>query len=272
MLSKLLPIAVCFSIFSFSSFSQSYEINLTNGVLTEKNKYEFDVIIKSLSGNFELTSYQVSLSYNFNNAGSLNFSYINGTSQLNNIPIIGIGIFGNNNDFILTFASLPNIDTIGENETKVGRFLLSCTESFSEKDMRIYWNFTGDIVTILTGSGFGNITNPSNHFPKGPNYNILNNSDIENFGIIENFELLQNYPNPFNPSTTIKYKVPSDSFIQIKIFNVLGEEVRSLVNESLSRGVYEVKFDAGSFPSGYYIYALYANNNIIDNKKMILIK
>jgi hypothetical protein len=53
---------------------------------------------------------------------------------------------------------------------------------------------------------------------------------------------------------------------------VLGEEVKTLVDEFLTRGVYEVRFDAESLPSGYYIYSLYANNKMIENKKMILIK
>ena len=232
-----------------------------------------------------MTSYQVSLNYHFINKGELNFSYINGTSELNNIPMVAIGIFQNDNDSVLTFASLPGIDsaaqidTIGENEKLVGKFLLNSTISLAEEDLLISWNFAGSAVTILTGSGFTDITNPDNHFPEANKNNYgLNKSGTEDSGsseeiaVVDKFELLQNYPNPFNPTTTIKYKVPYDSFIQVKIFNVLGEEVKNLIGDFFSPGIYEVKFGAESLPSGYYIYSFYANNNIIDKKKMILLK
>jgi len=285
MLTKLIPSAICLFIFSLNSFPQSYQITITNGVLVDNYDYEFDVVIKSLSGNLELTSYQAALNHHFINKGELKFSYINGTSELNNIPLVAIGIFGNSNDSILTFASLPGIDSakeidiIGENETIVGRFLLSSTISLAEEDLFISWNFASNAVTILTGSGFTDITNPANHFPEAEtnNYN-LNKSGTEDPGsseeavVIDKFELMQNYPNPFNPTTIIKYKVPSESFVQVKIFNVLSEEVKSLVGKFFSPGIYEVKFEAESLSNGYYIYCLYANNNIIDKKKMILLK
>lgn len=275
MFTKKLPIAICFFILSLNSFAEPYYIMVTNGSLNEINKYQFDVVIKSISGNLELTSYQVSLKYNINR-NQLSFSYINGTSELNNIPEVGIGVLGYD-DSVLTFASLPGADIITENEVKIGRFEISSNESLEGEDLNLYWNFNGEVETILTGTGFNNITNPSNHFPGNQNYHPINKPamNYENVSeelLPENFELLQNYPNPFNPSTTIKYKVPSDSFIQVKLFNILGEEVRRLVDEFVSPGIYELKLNAESLPSGYYLYSLYADNKVIDNKKMILIK
>ena len=85
------------------------------------------------------------------------------------------------------------------------------------------------------------------------------------------FLLYQNYPNPFNPNTTIKYNIPEQSFISIKLFDVLGREVRTLVNEEKAIGNYEVDFEAFNLPSGIYIYRLQAGD-FIETKKMVLLK
>jgi hypothetical protein len=85
------------------------------------------------------------------------------------------------------------------------------------------------------------------------------------------FSLQQNYPNPFNPMTTIKYEIPELSFVTIKIYDVLGNEIASLVNEEKPVGTYEVEFDATNLPSGIYFYQLSAGD-FISTKKMILIK
>ncbi|MBT8378769.1 MAG: T9SS type A sorting domain-containing protein, partial [Ignavibacteria bacterium] len=85
------------------------------------------------------------------------------------------------------------------------------------------------------------------------------------------FSLSQNFPNPFNPNTIIKYQIPEISFITLKVFDVVGNEVVTLVNEELSAGEYEVEFDGSGLSSGIYFYQLKAGN-FIQTKKMILLK
>ncbi|GAB4127570.1 MAG: hypothetical protein Fur0015_01210 [Ignavibacteriales bacterium] len=87
------------------------------------------------------------------------------------------------------------------------------------------------------------------------------------------YVLSQNYPNPFNPSTTIKYQLPEASFVQLKVFNSLGQEVATLVNEFKPAGVYADQFSTANYelPSGIYFYQLKAGNFISTNK-MILMK
>jgi hypothetical protein len=85
------------------------------------------------------------------------------------------------------------------------------------------------------------------------------------------FSVEQNYPNPFNPATTIAFHVPSSSVVSVKVFDVLGREVATLLNEEKSAGDYSVQFDASKLSSGVYIYRLQAGS-FTDSKKMVLMK
>ncbi len=85
------------------------------------------------------------------------------------------------------------------------------------------------------------------------------------------FELNQNYPNPFNPSTTIQFAVPKAGNYSVKVFNVLGQEVATLLNGEIGSGLHKVTFDAGNLSSGIYVYRL-VGNNVNISKKMILTK
>ena len=96
--------------------------------------------------------------------------------------------------------------------------------------------------------------------------NIANDNNVE-----YNFSLNQNYPNPFNPSTKISYQIPERSFITIKVYSILGKEVRTLVEEEQPAGNYEVEFDAPNLRSGIYFYQLKAGG-FVETKKMILLR
>jgi hypothetical protein len=85
------------------------------------------------------------------------------------------------------------------------------------------------------------------------------------------FELMQNYPNPFNPATTIIFSVPKTSFITIKIYDILGREIKTLVNEEKSAGNYSVQFTGSNLSSGIYFYRL-QSGNYSQTKKLILLK
>ena len=94
--------------------------------------------------------------------------------------------------------------------------------------------------------------------------------------VITTFRLEQNYPNPFNPSTTIKFSIPSVDMghapsVQLKVYDILGNEITTLVNEDKPAGEYEVIFDATGLPSGIYFYRLTTVNNTLA-KKLILLK
>ncbi len=104
----------------------------------------------------------------------------------------------------------------------------------------------------------------------GVRYGII--SDVENsFNRADKFMLLQNYPNPFNPTTTISYSIPKRGLVQLKVYDILGKEVATLVNEEKPAGKYSVKFNGSNLPSGVYFYNLRINN-FVQSRKMILLR
>lgn len=99
-------------------------------------------------------------------------------------------------------------------------------------------------------------------------------TDVENpnqSDIPLDFALNQNYPNPFNPTTRIQYQLSGNSQVTLKVYNILGSEVATLVNEEKQAGSYEVSFDASDLSSGIYFYSLRAGS-FIETKKMLLLK
>ncbi|HEY6435387.1 MAG TPA: alpha-amylase family glycosyl hydrolase, partial [Ignavibacteriaceae bacterium] len=87
----------------------------------------------------------------------------------------------------------------------------------------------------------------------------------------KDFNLFQNYPNPFNPSTTIRYSIINPDLVKIKVYDILGREVISLVNEFKQAGTYEIQFNASGFASGIYLYRI-KSGSFVQTRKMILLK
>ena len=103
------------------------------------------------------------------------------------------------------------------------------------------------------------------------------NGTTENEVKVNNFSLSQNFPNPFNPSTSIRFETPHRGYVQLKVYDLLGSEIATLVDEERSEGIYHEIFFADELPSGVYIYSLSVQStegkNIFrENKKMMLVK
>ncbi len=99
----------------------------------------------------------------------------------------------------------------------------------------------------------------------------------ENPLIASNFISASEFPNPFNPTTVIRYEIPEEGYIQLKIYDLLGSEVATLVDEERPEGIYNELFDATNLPSGVYVYSLNVqsvNGEIAfrESKKMMLVK
>jgi len=155
-------------------------------------------------------------------------------------------------------------------------------------------SFTGNYKMNLTSSGWNEYGVSGNDFLgfalhagkvhmswsaliTGINWDIFYGRDLltsvrsVGTGVPVSFALEQNYPNPFNSATNVKFQVPSLNFIKLVVFDLLGREVKTLVNEELQPGNYEVRFDAGDLPSGVYFYKLHSGD-FTEFKKMILTK
>jgi len=93
--------------------------------------------------------------------------------------------------------------------------------------------------------------------------------DIEHGGV-EGYSLSQNYPNPFNPSTEIRYSLPRGGMVTLKVYNILGQEVATLVNDRQGAGVHTVNFEPQDLASGVYMYRLQASDGVLSNRMVLL--
>ncbi len=144
---------------------------------------------------------------------------------------------------------------------KYGSDSLWQNSSRIEKTYDIFKNISSSLTQVWSGEEW--INSFREHYINIPQNGVDGN--------INNYWLASNYPNPFNNSTIIRYLIPKEEFVTIKIFNILGEQVDLLLNESKQAGVYEVPWNPINLPSGIYFYQLKAGD-FTKTKKMILLK
>ncbi|MCX6165176.1 MAG: T9SS type A sorting domain-containing protein, partial [Ignavibacteriae bacterium] len=137
---------------------------------------------------------------------------------------------------------------------------------------------TGNLKILATRLGFSR---------DSVNVNVTSTSNIDsinfylyrlyvgikqiNSTIPSEYRLFQNYPNPFNPSTNIRYQITNNGFVSLKVFDALGREIETLVNEKQPEGTYEAIFDGRNLPSGIYFYRL-QTDNFTETKRMVFLK
>ena len=152
-------------------------------------------------------------------------------------------------DGINSFSNEPN-------DTSSGKQILSQGNTISTITGIIHYSFNRYKLTPRTDADYGVVTS------------------VDEEPLVElprTWALDQNYPNPFNPTTQIRYSVPQGGPVRLSVYNVLGQEVATLVNEVQTAGTYSVRFDATRLASGLYIYRL-ATGTFTDVKKMMLLK
>jgi len=116
-----------------------------------------------------------------------------------------------------------------------------------------------------------NVSNPSENYSVtfiGSTYPVSIKQLSE---VVEGFKLNQNYPNPFNPTTKIGFAIPKAGYVDLRVYDILGREVKVLLSQQLNTGEYEIEFDAKNLASGMYYYRLQTNDNV-SVKKMTLVK
>ncbi len=126
-----------------------------------------------------------------------------------------------------------------------------------------------DAVSFVGAFGTTNWTSNWTQF-NPENYDIIGITQLSSV-VPDKFILEQNYPNPFNPSTSINYQLRSSNFVSLKVFDIMGKEVATLVNQKQNAGSYSVDFNAGNLSSGIYYYSL-ETDGFTETKKMMLLK
>ena len=171
-------------------------------------------------------------------------------------------------------------ETATETNNKEFEIERSLTQTLSKGEGFNIWK----VIGFVNGNGtttqkqfYSFIDNPSkdgNYFYRikqvdfDGSFKYSNEIEV-NFQNIASFTLLQNYPNPFNPTTTISYQVPHTNHVLLKIFDALGSEIATLVNEIKQAGTHEITFDASKLPSGLYLYRMIANDQTFTRKMML---
>lgn len=155
-------------------------------------------------------------------------------------------------DAALTKTSAPGVSGSGT---------IATFDYKSSVDQTVTFSLSGVSATDSKGS-----TIPLDVLPTGVLVDVKKSVDIPN-----ELSVSQNYPNPFNPSTTIKFSIPNSQFVTLKVYDMLGREATTLVNEEKQPGIYEVKFNGSKLSSGVYFYRL-QSGSYSDTKKFILLK
>jgi len=187
------------------------------------------------------------------------YTYDNGDTWLN-LNVSGLGSRVNSIDYYSDDFIVAGTDTNGVFVSyDFGNNWTNANSGLSDKDIE---------RVLITSNGYL-LCGTENEGIFMSNINPTTVDDINNTSL--NYSLQQNYPNPFNPSTNIRYSIPQSSKATIKIFDVLGNEIETLVNEEKPAGEYEVKFGGRGLSSGIYFYQLKAGS-FIQTKKMILLR
>lgn len=261
----------------------NYNLNLTNITMTADNTLEFDIYLMNANESkdelrYALGQYFLDINPKFANSGTLTYSVVKSDLPDNMRPA-SISVSGNQlrmsvNQISSDSKSYPLIPSEKPGLLIARMKLETSSKSFSKENIDLKWsdeenNFKTKIVTY-TNDKMVEVTDMKNHF--------VTTDDIAARGGAEDvaavpaeYSLSQNYPNPFNPSTNLGFGISNLGFVTLKIYDLTGREVATLVNENLSPGIYEVKFDGSNFASGVYFYKITAGS-FSAVKRMFLIK
>jgi hypothetical protein len=130
-----------------------------------------------------------------------------------------------------------------------------------------YANSNPNIVNFTLDIYCDNI----HYWPDTMKVDLVTDVETEIFNLPNEYKLSQNYPNPFNPSTTIRFGLPENGFVELTVYNVLGEKITTIISQELNAGYHSVEFDNSNLGSGIYFYQI-ISANFADIKKMVLIK
>ena len=271
------------------SFSQvpTYTLTASNFNRTAQDSITFDIYLLHTnpgSGifNFALGQYYFNFNPNIANGGTLTYRIIGSDlpplAQPRNPSISG------NQLRLLTNVTLggngPTISSVAPGTLIVRMSLRTTASTFAAgQNIDLHWRNAAEgnpftKIFAYVGTINTDITNAANHF-------IDDQVSVNQISSIvsSEFNLSQNYPNPFNPSTKINFSLPKSGNVSLKVYDVSGKTVATLVNEKLGAGVFEYEFNGAGLSSGIYFYRLVVSssnpiqaNDFVETKRMILVK
>ncbi|MEO7356769.1 MAG: T9SS type A sorting domain-containing protein [Ignavibacteria bacterium] len=282
---KILAIFLCIIISNNNGFAgdSNYKLTIQNMNLVSKNILEFDINLQNIGSKESALKYimgqyffDIDSKFAGRDKDAINKN-LTCTIVKSELPE---GLIPRNPSIagsVLRFAvnSIPSKDNLPliSNEypgTLIARVRIQASqETFSTNDIGLKWRVGPENPFTKIFSYADNKISEVQNIEIQTDDLISNNSTLSQ--IPSEYALLQNYPNPFNPTTNINYGLPVDGNTTLKIFDVSGREVASLVNEFQSAGYYTVNFNANNLSSGIYFYAITSNNFSL-TKKMLLIK
>ncbi|MFZ1289754.1 MAG: BACON domain-containing carbohydrate-binding protein [Melioribacteraceae bacterium] len=254
----------------FPSDSSFFNFVINSNIDWQVSKSNDWFIINKTSG-FGNDTLTVNLSKNFAEENRIGKIFINGNDLSDTLVINQTG-----SKYFKIFAIVDS--TVGGIVEGVGKYISGSIITLSAKS-NLGWRFKGwveDSLLVSTDSIYS-FEAKFDRILIAKFSKIL--TDINNEELVSNeFYLYQNYPNPFNPTTTLKYSIPYfdqngslSNNVTLKIYDVLGKEIKTLVNKHMQPGIYEVTFNAQNIPSGIYYYVL-SNGKINLTNRMVLIK
>ena len=204
-----------------------------------------------------------------------------GSNDLQNFPVLTSVILQGSNTIIegslnsvanknyrIEFFSNEEIDPTQYGE---GKFYLGYTNVTTDGNCNVDFSVSLPVIVFPNYYVTATATDENNNTSEFSASVPVIISGIENVEIPTEYQLLQNFPNPFNPSTIISYQLPARGNVTLKVYDVLGNEVATLVDEYREEGKYEVEFDGRNLASGLFFYKLQAGS-FVETKKMVLIK
>ena len=210
------------------------------------------------------------VSYTYNAAGNL-------VSVINEDLMKWTYTYDTNNGLIIELIEKWNDDhwTNSSRKLYTNDFEGNCTNGQKEKWWQDEWIVVSGGILYFTDSFGREFSLWCDRFEAY--YSPITNVDEENDQLPNKYYISANYPNPFNPSTNIKYTIPQNSFVNITIYNLLGETITELVNRDVSSGTYEATWNAKNLPSGVYLISIRAeslegNKSFSDVQKAVLLK
>ena len=263
---------------SFANESK-YKLDAANIVFTSDNSLEFDIYLFNESQEelrYSLGQYFLEFNPGIANGGTLTYSLIasglpealrpRNASVKDNMLRLAC------NQISSDKGSLPFVSKKSPGTLIAKMRLETSAKKFSDEPLNLKWTVNSNLlktkIFVFDGKNNTEITNSGDMELDG----VTGNTGNENIASLPTeFALAQNFPNPFNPATKINYDIPASNYVTLKVYDLTGREIMTLVNENQTAGRYSATFNGANLASGMYFYKITAGS-FTSVKKMVLIK